>query len=133
MKKEVILLHGSGISVVGIIMRFILGGGAVAASYIFARILGGRWGGIFAAFPAVYVAAVVTVAAGLPEASAVPLTIQVSKGALVGMTANIACSIAAFFLITRVGWKKGLAGALGVWSVLVVLIYEAVYNTGMMR
>lgn len=125
-------MHTS-ISVVGIIMRFILGGGAVAASYIFARTLGGKWGGIFAAFPAVYIAAVVTVAEGLPKTKAVPLTLQVSNGALVGMAANIACSIAAFYFITRSGWKKGLASALGVWSVSVLLIYGVIYNIGILR
>lgn len=121
------------ITLSGVVMRFILGGGAVAASYILARRLGGRWGGIFAAFPAVYMAAIITVAVGLPARQGVPLTLQVSKGALVGMLGNVVCAAAASLFIARLGWKKGLANALVVWLVSVGVIFAAAFATGLMR
>lgn len=42
-----------------ILLRFLFGGSAVVASRLVARSFGGRLGGVFAAFPAVYLAAVV--------------------------------------------------------------------------
>lgn len=121
----------AGLTFSGIIIRFILGGGAVAASYVLARKAGGRWGGIFAAFPAVYTAAVVTVAIGVPAQEGVPLSLQVSKGALVGMVANIVCAAAASLLINRFGWRQGLTYALAVWLVCVSIIYAVITETGL--
>lgn len=116
------------ISVTGILIRFILGGGAVAASFVLARLLGGRWGGIFAAFPAVYMAAIITVGASVPPEQSVDVTLQVSKGALVGMIANILCAISASYFIPKFGWKKGLGEALGVWLIAVVVVYETAFR-----
>ena len=42
-----------------VLLRFLIGGSAVVASTVIAKNLGGRLGGIFAAFPAVYLAAVI--------------------------------------------------------------------------
>lgn len=121
------------ISVPGILIRFILGGGAVAASFVLARLVGGRWGGIFAAFPAVYMAAIITVGTSVPSEQSVGLTLQVSKGALVGMIANILCAIAASFFIPKLGWKKGLGEALAIWLIAVAAVYETVFRTGLVR
>ena len=120
------------VSVSGIVIRFILGGGAVAASYVLARLAGDRWGGIFAAFPAVYLASIITVAAGSTGAEGIPLTLQVSKGALIGMAANIVCAAALFMLIPRTGWKKGLVSALVIWAVCAAAIYAGVFKLGLM-
>ncbi|MHB9095174.1 MAG: DUF3147 family protein [Eubacteriales bacterium] len=121
----------AGLTVSGILIRFILGGGAVAASYVLARRLGGRWGGIFAAFPAVYIAAIVTVAVGISAKEGLPLTLQVSRGALVGMVNNIVCAIAAYLIIRQQGWKKGLTFALAIWVVCVAIIYSVITKTGL--
>ncbi|MCL4439676.1 MAG: DUF3147 family protein [Firmicutes bacterium] len=120
-----------GLTVSGILIRFILGGGAVAASYVLARRLGGRWGGIFAAFPAVYIAAIVAVAVGISAKEGLPLTLQVSRGALVGMVSNIVCAIAAYLIIRQQGWKKGLTFALAIWVVCVAIIYSVITKTGL--
>lgn len=121
----------SGLTLSGVVIRFVLGGGAVAASYVLARRLGGKWGGIFAAFPAVYIAAIVTVATGVPAEQGVPLTLQVSRGALVGMISNIACAVAAYLIIPRAGWKKGLSYALVIWMACVALVYAVVSKLGL--
>lgn len=107
----------------GLIIRFILGGGAVVASTLVARSLGGKIGGIFAAFPAVYLAAILTIGIGLPSSKVLSSALAVSKGALVGMSADIVCALAASYFILRVGWKKGLFYALDVWLVAVVALY----------
>ncbi len=51
----------NGLSIAGIIIRFLFGGIAVAISSVIAKKMGGKIGGIFATFPAVYLAALLTV------------------------------------------------------------------------
>lgn len=125
-------MFGTQISAVGLLIRFFLGGGAVALAYVLSKIFGSRWGGIFAAFPAVYIAAIVTVVLGVSTQSATPLALQISRGALVGMISNIAAAVTAFLLIKNSGWKRGLAWALGVWLLCVGTIYFTVISTGLM-
>jgi len=122
----------SDITLTGVFLRFVLGGGAVAVSYIIARRAGARWGWIFAAFPAVYIASVITVAMGTPATEGVPLALGVSRGALAAMVSNIVCSVAAFWLIGRKGWKKGLVYALLIWLGCVAVIYVAVLKSGLL-
>lgn len=129
----VLLVHLSEISLVAVLIRFVLGGGAVAAAFILARRIGGRWGGIFAAFPAVFVAAIITIGTGAGPGQAVGLTLQVSKGAFVGMLANIACAMAAYFFIRRIGWKRGLLSAMTVWLVLILVFYGVALRAGIVR
>lgn len=117
----------------GVLIRFALGGGAVALAYILARRLGGKWGGIFAAFPAVYIASIITVALGLPVLQAVPLTLAVSRGALVGMVSNIVCALTACWAVPRMGWKSGLASGLGVWLICVSVVYLVMVQSGTVR
>jgi len=107
----------------GMIIRFFLGGAAVVLSTLIARRLGGRVGGIFAAFPAVYLAAILTVGLGLPDKQVLASAMSVSKGALIGMIADIVCALAASFFILRVGWKKGLFYALDIWLISVLCLY----------
>lgn len=120
-------MYVSGLTVTGILIRFALGGSAAAASYILAKSLSGRWGGIFAAFPAVYTAAIITVALGLPAGQGLPLALQISHGALVGMAANIICAAAAAVLVNSQGWKWGMINSLGIWLVTVSLIWGVIY------
>lgn len=119
------------ISLFGIALRFFLGGGAVAAAYIVSRYFSGRAGGIFAAFPAVYLAAVLGVGAGVPAAAGAARVLTVSRGALVGMTANIFCALAAAFLIARIGWQKGLALSLAGWLAAVTIFLIIAGNIGL--
>ena len=113
----------SNISLTPIITRFILGGGAVVASTVIARSFGGRIGGIFAAFPAVYLAAVLTLSLQYEGNELLVMSQHISQGALVGMLANIICAIAASRFIAKKGWKKGLAQSLLLWLVAASAIY----------
>ncbi|AKB36660.1 hypothetical protein MSSAC_2070 [Methanosarcina siciliae C2J] len=104
-------------------LRFLFGGSAVLASTLIARTFGGKLGGIFAAFPAVYIAAVVGLSLEYKGNELLSVTEQLSKGALVGMAADICRALAASCFILRYGWKKGLAYALSLWALLAPLIY----------
>jgi uncharacterized membrane protein (GlpM family) len=102
------------LSVNDVLLRFFLGGAAVAISAVIGRMAGGRIGGIFAAFPAVYLSAVISVTMGSGE-HALGKAIDVSKGALIGMLANIICAICASIFIRRYGLGSGLIRAIAVW------------------
>ncbi|KNZ68318.1 hypothetical protein Tfer_3146 [Thermincola ferriacetica] len=104
------------ITFLGVLLRFVLGGGSVAAAYLLGKKVGGRFGGIFAAFPGVFLASVISVGAGKDLHLANHLVLQVSKGALVGMVANIIACLVAGWLIPRTGYKKGLVYTFFVWA-----------------
>jgi uncharacterized membrane protein (GlpM family) len=113
----------ASMSATGIVLRFLLGGSAVAVSALIGRKLGGRIGGIFAAFPAVFASAVISATIGLPQLEAVRRTITLSRGALVGMIVNIGCAIATGWLVTRFGWKKGLLISVSGWLIVAMLVF----------
>ncbi|WP_410510088.1 DUF3147 family protein [Methanosarcina hadiensis] len=106
-----------------ILIRFIFGGSAVVASRLIARSFGGKLGGVFAAFPAVYLAAVVGMSMEYEGSELLSVSEQLSKGALVGMAADVCCALAASYLILKYGWKTGLGLSLLFWTVLAPLIY----------
>jgi uncharacterized membrane protein (GlpM family) len=116
----------SGLSIAGIIVRFLFGGLAVALSSVIAKKLGGRVGGIFATFPAVYLAALLTVRLDYTGSSLLRMSLALSKGALIGMSADIVCALAAAYLCYRTGWKTGLSIALVIWLAVSCLIMIAV-------
>lgn len=118
---------------IGLLLRFLLGGSAVAASAVIGHRLGGRVGGIFAAFPAVFASAVIATAVGLPDKVAVEHIRAMSGGALVGMGVNIACAIAAGWLVGRWGWKKGLLTAVSGWLVVASAVYLGGAAMGWLR
>ena len=110
------------LSVSGLLIRFLLGGLAVVVSTIVARCLGEKAGGIFAAFPAVFLAALLTAGLDLRGEDLVNQAIVLSKGAMVGMGINIFVAIIAGFLLKKHGWKKGLIEALGCWLVVSMVV-----------
>lgn len=113
------------IDIVPVLLRFLFGGSAVVASTLIAKNFGGKLGGIFAAFPAVYLAAVVGLSMDYKGSELLLVSEQLSKGALVGMAADIFCALAASFMILRYGWKRGLAYALLLWAIIAPTIYFA--------
>ncbi|WP_041274674.1 DUF3147 family protein [Desulforamulus reducens] len=121
----------SNFSVSALLLRFVLGGLAVVLSTLTARWIGGKAGGIFAAFPAVYLAALLGVILLVPAQQAVSAVRSVSAGALVGMTSDIICAIAAIYFIPKKGWAKGLFMALIVWAVAVVVLYTISFTLGL--
>lgn len=109
--------------IIPVMLRFILGGTAIVVCTLIARFSGPRMGGIFAAFPAVYLAAILSLALDYRGEQLVSMSIHVSEGALVGMLANIICAVAASRLILRNGWQKGLGQALLIWLLAATGIY----------
>jgi uncharacterized membrane protein (GlpM family) len=110
-------------NILPIIIRFVLGGAAVVAATIVARWFGGKVGGIFAAFPAVYLAAVLSLGLEYRGSALIDVSQNISQGALVGMTADIFCAIAASYYIARNGWKKGLIQSLILWCIIAPALY----------
>lgn len=117
-----IILAGSSL-LMPVLLRFLLGGGAIVLCTIIARSFGPRIGGIFAAFPAVYLAALLSLTLDYQGQKLVEMSVHVSEGALVGMLANIICAIAASRLVLKKGWQKGLGQALLIWLLAATCIY----------
>lgn len=112
------------LSISALLIRFILGGAAVVASTIIARKLGEKAGGIFAAFPAVYLAALLTNGLDFRGNELIAHSLVLSQGAIIGMSINILIAIIAGLLIPK-GWKRGLVQSMVIWfavSMAVVLI-----------
>jgi hypothetical protein len=110
------------IDIFPVILRFLLGGSVVVASTLVAKNLGGRLGGIFAAFPAVYLAAVIGLSMDYKGSDLLLVSEQLSKGALVGMVADICSALAASYMILRYGWKQGLVYSILLWTVIAPII-----------
>lgn len=110
------------LSILNLLIRFLLGGGAVVASTYLAKKIGGTFGGIFAAFPAVYLAAVLTTGLDTSGAELIEQSITLSKGALVGMGINVLCALAVGAISAKYGWKKGLVHSVAGWLVVSVLV-----------
>lgn len=96
-------------------LRFIMGGGAVVACYLLSVVLPWKaFAGIFAAFPAVMIAAVSM--AGLRGGS--KAAAEVASGAVCGMWGCATCVVAALFLMDYLhSWQIGLFLSLLVWFI----------------
>lgn len=108
---------------VQVLLRFIFGGTAVVMSTLIARAFGGRIGGVFAAFPAVYLAAIISMRLEYFGDELLVISQHISRGALIGMAADIICAYAASRLIIHQGWKIGLVHALIIWAVMSAALY----------
>ncbi|MCQ6275260.1 DUF3147 family protein [Bacillus sp. V3B] len=110
------------LSISALLIRFVLGGSAVVASTLVARKLGEKAGGIFAAFPAVYLAALLTASLDFRGDELISYSILLSKGAIVGMVINTVVAIIAGYLLLRKGWKRGLTQAVGCWFIISMVV-----------
>lgn len=110
------------LSMSALLIRFLLGGLAVVVSTIVARRLGEKAGGIFAAFPAVFLAALMTARLDFQGKELIDQSMMLSKGAIVGMGINILVALIAGFLLKKHGWKKGIVEALGCWLVMSAVV-----------
>ena len=104
-----------GLSLGGLFIRFLLGGLAVVGCTVVAKKLGEKAGGIFAAFPAVYLAALLTIGLDFHGGQLITHSIMLSKGAIFGMAINILVAILAGYLLPKIGWKKGILHAMACW------------------
>ncbi|MCZ8518196.1 MULTISPECIES: DUF3147 family protein [Paenibacillus] len=103
------------LSLAAMLLRFLFGGGAVVLASVLSKKLGGSVGGIFAAFPAVYLAALVAIRLDHTGSDLVARSISLSQGALIGMGINILCAAAVGYLCAKRGWKRGLSLSIGGW------------------
>jgi len=113
------------LSISALLLRFLLGGSAVVACTLVAKKLGEKAGGIFAAFPAVYLAALLTIGLDFHGGELISHSINLSKGAIFGMAINIFVAIIAGYLLPRIGWKRGIIHSMALWFVassVIVLI-----------
>ncbi|MGJ7919235.1 DUF3147 family protein [Neobacillus sp. LXY-4] len=118
------------ISIGALLIRFLLGGSAVVAATIVARKLGERAGGIFAAFPAVYLAALLTSRLDFNGEELISHWVILSKGAMIGMGVNILVAIIAGYLLPKHGWKLGLVQTVICWfavSIIVVFVTSYIF------
>jgi hypothetical protein len=90
---------------------------------VISKSIGGKLGGIFAAFPAVYLAAVIGLSMDYKGSTLLLVSEQLSKGVLVGMIADICCALAASYMILKYGWKQGLIYAIVLWAIIAPTIY----------
>lgn len=113
------------LSISGLLIRFLLGGLAVVVCTLVAKKLGEKAGGIFAAFPAVYLAALLTIGLDFHGGQLISHSIILSKGAIFGMAINILVAIFAGYLLPKIGWKRGILHSMACWltvSIIVVFI-----------
>lgn len=110
------------LSIGALLIRFLLGGTAVLVSTLIAKKIGEKAGGIFAAFPAVYLAALLTASLDFNGDELISYSILLSKGAIIGMVINILIAVIAGYLLPRKGWKLGLIQALGCWFIISLVV-----------
>lgn len=110
------------ISLAGLLLRFLFGGSAVAAASLISKRVGGPIGGIFAAFPAVFLAALMNVRIDHTGNELILKSIDLTEGAMVGMAINIVCAAAVGLLSAKKGWKKGLTFSVLGWLIVSVLV-----------
>ncbi|MDQ0199618.1 DUF3147 family protein [Neobacillus ginsengisoli] len=110
------------LSLSALIIRFLMGGSAVLACTLVARKLGEKAGGIFAAFPAVYLAALLTIGLDFHGGELITHSIIISKGAIFGMAINILVAIIAGYLLPKIGWKRGIIHSMACWFVVSIVV-----------
>lgn len=105
-------------------LRFVLGGSAVAACYIMLQLIPWKsFAGIFAAFPAVMVAAVIM--AGVFESSR--QAADVALGATAGMLGCTVCVLTAVFCMIHINsWAISLLIATLAWFISSVIFIRLV-------
>jgi uncharacterized membrane protein (GlpM family) len=109
-------------SIKDFLLRFLIGGMTVALSYIASALL--PWetlGGIFAAFPAVMVVAVLMV--GISQGSG--KASEIAKGSVFGMTGCAICVVTVLYALQLTGsWWLSLLLGLVSWFIGALTIFE---------
>ncbi|MCE4957357.1 DUF3147 family protein [Macrococcoides caseolyticum] len=107
-----------GISIAGLILRFIIGGIAVTAASIIAGKVGGKLGGIIATMPAVFLAALLSLSVDHKGSDLITASINLSHGAVMGITSCIFTVALTSIYVTKHGFKKGAAFSVGCWFLI---------------
>lgn len=107
-----------GISVAGIILRFVIGGIAVTAASIIAGKVGGKLGGIIATMPAVFLAAILSLSVDHRGAELITASINLSSGAVMGITSCIFTVALTSIYVSKYGFKRGAFFSVSCWLVI---------------
>ncbi|MCU5746670.1 DUF3147 family protein [Staphylococcus sp. SQ8-PEA] len=107
-----------GISITSLVLRFLIGGIAVAAASVLAAKVGGKVGGIIATMPAVYLAAIFALAIDHRGKTLVNMSIHLSSGAILGIISCIVTVFVTALYIQRKGYQRGTLFAIGFWLIL---------------
>ncbi|GEP84447.1 Permease [Staphylococcus piscifermentans] len=111
-----------GISFASLAIRFVFGGLAVALATVIASKLGGKLGGIFSTFPAVYLAALVTLAVDFRGQNLVQQSIHLSSGAVIGIIGCILSVAITAYAVRRIGFRRGAVFSVVSWFILSCII-----------
>lgn len=101
-----------------VLLEFLIGGTVAVIPTVISKSIGGKLGGIFAAFPAVYLTEVICLSMDYMGSTLLLVSEQLSKGVLVGMIADICCTLYASYMILRYGWKQGLIYAIALCAII---------------
>lgn len=112
-----------GISLSGLILRFIIGGAAVAGASIIASKVGGKIGGIFATLPAVFLAAILALSVDHHGEELVHASMNLSSGAIIGITSCILTVIFASYFVPKTGFKKGAVLSTLCWFIISCIFF----------
>ncbi len=111
-------------SVKSLVIKFVLGGAAVALSYIISMVIPWReFGGIFATFPAVYLVSMYL--SGYEFGDKVAM--HVSRGAVFGMIGVLANILVTWIMLTYTGmWLLSIIVGFIAWFVTAMIVFELV-------
>ncbi|MCO4096820.1 DUF3147 family protein [Macrococcoides canis] len=112
-----------GISMSGLLLRFVIGGIAVAGASIIANKVGGKIGGIFATLPAVFLAAILALAVDHNGEDLINASINLSSGAVIGITSCILTVALASYFVRKTGFKKGAVLSTLCWFVISCIFF----------
>lgn len=107
------------LSISALLIRFVLGGSAVVLATIVAKIVGQKAGGIFAAFPAVMITAVLMVGFSSGSKNAA----NVARGSIYGMIGCVVCVATVWTSLTITNkWGFSIILGLLLWLASSVII-----------
>ncbi|MGV3112096.1 DUF3147 family protein [Staphylococcus pettenkoferi] len=107
-----------------LVIKFVLGGAAVALSYIISMVIPWReFGGIFATFPAVYLVSMYL--SGYEFGDKVAM--HVSRGVVFGMIGVLANILVTWIMLTYTGmWLLSIIVGFIAWFVTAMIVFELV-------
>lgn len=111
-----------GISLTSLIIRFVFGGLAVALATVISAKLGGKLGGIFSTFPAVYLAALVTLAVDFRGQNLIQESIHLSSGAVIGIVGCILSVALTAYAVQKIVFRRGAIFSVVSWFILSCII-----------
>ncbi|QHW35976.1 DUF3147 family protein [Staphylococcus ursi] len=107
-----------GISLTSVLLRFLIGGFAVALASVIAGKAGGKIGGVIATMPAVFLAAIFALAIDHHGDTLVQMSIRLSSGAILGILSCIVTVGLTVLYIHKHGFQKGTVFSVLCWLII---------------